>query len=228
MPKSAARRSHGKKKTICFKCEQEIKKETQDYISCDKCEKLFHFKCSGLSKREFEKFIDNESAVFMCCFCKEEETDEEHELRSELKTIKTELRQLKKLEKMDELSESIKFMSSKFDEMFKDVNENKKKIVFLENENKKLKKEVVHLRDSIKIVNDFRVKNDCLISGLKYESNMKPLDAVIELSKSIGVNISENEVDEVYEVGKKRGTAEKKNCCCQVYSKRPQRKTNGS
>ncbi|KAI8128521.1 hypothetical protein CVS40_1844 [Lucilia cuprina] len=125
MPKKTARRSIANKQIMyCDECENEIKEETDDYIQCDKCAKNFHAQCSTLSRREFDRLLKNENEPFNCHFCKERGG----EIRQELNTIKRELKKLDKLEKLDQLTESINFMSAKFDELFTDVAENKKNL----------------------------------------------------------------------------------------------------
>lgn len=133
MPKKPIRRSIANKNNLyCNQCENEIKEETDDYIQCDKCMKNFHSQCSSLSRREFERLLNNENELFKCQFCREGGG----EIKEELNTIKKELKKLEKLEKLDQLTESIQFMLAKFDEVFKDVAENKKKINEIEKEKK--------------------------------------------------------------------------------------------
>lgn len=208
MSNKGGRRSIAKNKKnilICDQCEYEIKEESDDFIECDKCEKSFHSQCSGLSKKEFERLLKNKNEIFTCQHCKQGDK----EIRKELCTIKTELKKLEKLEKLDQLAESINFMSAKFDEVLKDVAENKKKITAIEKENKKLKVEIQSLKSSVKILSDFRVKNDCIISGLKVKEDVNAIDAVIELSKDIGVELDSNAVEDAYFLRNKRKSDEK-------------------
>lgn len=214
MPKTTARRSIAKKKTNCDQCKYEIKEELEDYIQCDKCGKNYHSQCTKLSRREFERLLKNESEMYTCHCC-----DEGGDLRNELKTIKTELKKLEKLEKLDQLTESITYMSAKFDEVFKDVQENKSKIKEIEKENKKLKNEIKTLKESVKYLNNDRVKNDCVISGLTLDDNVKPIDAVVDLSKKVGLEINTNAIDDVYFVGNKKQSNEKRTIVVKFASK---------
>lgn len=217
MPKKAARRSIANKIkiTYCDKCENEIKEETDDYIQCDKCGKSFHSLCSNLSRREFERLLKNENEIFKCNFCKEEGG----EIRNELNAIKTELKKLEKLEKLDQLTESIMFMSAKFDEMFKEVAENKKKLNEIERENKKLKSELKSLKSSIKTLNDYRIRNDCIISGLKVANNLSALDAVENLSKNAGVSFQKSAVEDAYFLKNKNQNNDRKTVVVKFSSK---------
>lgn len=214
MPKTTARRSVAKKKTICDQCKYEIKEDLEDYIQCDKCGKSFHSQCTKLSRREFERLLKNESDLFTCHCC-----DEGGDIRNELKTIKTELKKLEKLEKLDQLTESITYMSAKFDEVFEVVQENKKKIKEIEKENKKLKTELCTLKDSVKYLNNERVKNNCVISGLQVGDNVKPVDVIVELSKKVGVEMEVNAIEDAYIVGKKKHPSEKKTVVVKFSSK---------
>lgn len=196
MSKKPVRRSMAINNKIsnCVICEYEIKEETDNFIECDKCGKNFHSQCTKLSKKEFERLLKNEKELFVCHLCKEGGG----EIRKELNTIKTELKKLEKLEKLDHLTESINFMSAKFDEVFKDVAENKKKITEMQKENKKLKAEVQTLKSSMKILNDSMVKNDCVISNLKVDDKVNAMDAVVNLSKDVGVVLEPNAFDAAY------------------------------
>lgn len=195
MSKTTGRRSMANKKIInCVICEFEIKEESDNFIECDKCGKNFHSQCTKLSKREFERLLKNEKELFICHLCKEGGGD----IRKELNTIKTELKKLEKLEKLDQLTDSINFMSAKFDEVFKDVAENKKKISEIQKENKKLKTEVQTLKNSMKVLNDYRVKNDCVISNLKVDDKVNAMEAVVKLSKDVGVDFQPNAFDAAY------------------------------
>lgn len=169
--------------------------------------------------------MKNESELYSCHFCCEEG---DGEIKKELSTIKTELRKLEKLEKLDQLTESINFMSAKFDEVFKDVAENKKKITAIEKENKKLKSEVMTLKQSVKILHDERVKNDCIISGLKAESNDNALDAVLSLSKSVGVELEKSAVEVAYFIGNKRRENANKTLVVKFAAKTHKEKLMGS
>lgn len=215
MPKTTSRRSIASKKMICNQCKKEIKEECDDYIQCDKCKKDYHFVCSDLNRREFDRLLKNESEQYSCEDCKEEGG----EIRKELNTIKSELKKLQKLDKLDQLTESINFMSAKFDEVFKDVAENKKRISAVEKENKKLKNELEIMKTSVKFLNDDRVKNDCIISGLKVEGDIKAVDAVVSLSESVGVELETSAFEKVYFLPNKNKSNDKKTVIVKFSSK---------
>lgn len=217
MSKQSIRRSIANKNIIvCDQCENEIKEESDNYIQCDKCKKTYHSQCSGLSRREFERLVKNKKELFNCQFCKEDDNN----VRQELNIIKTELRKLNKLEKLDELTESINFMSAKFDEVFKDVAENKRKINEIENENKKLKTEIKSLKFSVKILNEHRLKNDCVISGLKVtDEKMSAFETIAKISENIGVKIDNNTVEDAYFLKNKNKNNENKTVVVKFTSK---------
>lgn len=221
MSKRQTRRNMVIKKIICIKCEKEIKEESDDYIQCDKCGKDFHFRCSGLTRREFERFLNNESELFSCQSCAGDNED----IKQELKKINTEL---KKLDKLDQLTESINFMSAKFDEIIKNVEQNRKKINDVERENKKLKNEVETLKSSVRNLNNYRVKNDCIISGLKVENGVKAADAVINFSKTVGVELDSNCVEDAYFIKNNRQQNEKQSVVVKFTSKVQKEKLMGA
>lgn len=215
MPKTTSRRSIASKKIPCNLCKKEIKEDCDDYIQCDICKKDYHFVCSDLNRREFDRLLKNESELYSCEECKEGGG----EIRKELNTIKSELKKLQKLDKLDQLTESINFMSAKFDEVFKDVAENKKKISAIEKENKKLKNELQDMKTTVKILNDDRVKNDCIINGLKVEGDIKAVDAVVNLSKSVGVDLESSAFDNAYFLPNKNKTNDNKTVVVKFSSK---------
>lgn len=219
MPKSTKRRSvANKKKRLCDHCKKEIKEESDDYIQCDKCGNSYHSQCSGLSRREFDRLYEHDDELFSCQLC--ESGNGNGEIKKELITIKTELKKLEKLEKLDQLTESIQFMSEKFDVMIKDVAENKKKITEIQKENKKLKTEVETLKSSVKLLNDHKVKNDCIISGLKVKSDVKAIDAVMQLSEEVGVKFELDAVDDAFYLGNRNTTREEKSIVVKFASKK--------
>lgn len=215
MSKKQSRRSIVSKKIFCKHCESEIKEDSDDFIQCDKCEKSFHFKCSNLTRREFERLLKNETELYSCQLC----AQDNGEIKEELKKINNELKKLEKLEKIDQLVDSITFMSEKFDEVIKDVEQNKKKINEVEKENRKLKNEIQSLKSSVKILNDVRVKNDCIISGLQVENNTNAVDAVLDLSKKIGVSFDTNCIEDAYFMKNKNQQTEKKTVVVKFASK---------
>lgn len=215
MPKQSVRRSIASKKTLCAKCTKVIKEESDDFIECDKCGKILHSQCSDLSRREFERLLKNENEIYNCQFCKGDDGN----IRQELNTIKTELKKLEKLDKLEQLTESINFMSAKFDEVFKDVAENKKKIKDIERENKELKGEIKNLKSSVKTLNDDRVRNNCIISGLKVSNEVKAVDAVVELSKSVGVELQPFAVEDAFFLRGKNRASETKTAVVKFSSK---------
>ncbi|XP_075162787.1 uncharacterized protein LOC142235420 [Haematobia irritans] len=212
-------KSQTKKKILCKRCEEEIKEESEDFIQCDKCSNSYHSQCSGLSKREFNRLCENDKEAFICQAC-EPLGGEDGEIKRELKTIKTELKKLEKLEKLDQLTDSIKFMSEKFDELIKDVKDNKKQIVEIKRENAKLRNEVVNLQSSVKYLNDRIVKNDCIISGLKVNNDVNAKDVVVKLSKDVGVEMTESEVEDAYFLPNRNKTQEKKAVVVKFASKK--------
>lgn len=89
-------------------------------------------------------------------------------------------------------------MSKQYDEILKEVVENRKKISEVEKENKYLIMEILNLKSSVKLLNDVRVKNDCIVNGLKVAEGATAVDSVIELSKSVGVDIVPQNIDIAY------------------------------
>lgn len=96
------------------------------------------------------------------------------------------------------MQEPLNFMSTKFDDMFKIINENKKKIQLIGKENRNLKNEIAVLNNNLKMLGDHHVKNNCLISDIKTEDKVNALDALFNLLKRANVNIDESNVEDAY------------------------------
>lgn len=194
MPKTS-RRSVNRTKTICGQCELEVKEEKEENIQCDKCAKIFHVLCTKLDKPQYQHLLDCEEEEFICHMCNNGRDD--NIVTKELLLIN------KKLAKLDELQDSMNFMSSKFDEVLKGILENKEKIKNIEKENRQLKLEVNNLKDSVKMLNDQRVKNHCIISGVTTMNDLSAAETVIEISGKVGVEIQAQSIEEAYFLKKK-------------------------
>lgn len=195
-----SRKSVNNKKIICVQCRMEVKEETEDSIECDKCCKVLHVMCAKLDKRRYEQLLKDANEVFVCHICNG--NDESYTM--ELKRIDA------KLCKLDHLTEAMNFMSSKFDEMMKGVSENKKKINNIEKENLKLKNEIKTLKESVKFLNDNRVKNDCVVIGVNVKEGASAAETIIDVSKSIGVELKKENIEEAYFLKKHSNAASAK------------------
>lgn len=194
---STSRRSVKKAKIICGQCRMEVKEEKEDSIECDKCAKTFHVLCTKLDKRQYEHLLKNNNDEYVCHLC----VGCDNTVGEELQIIKT---KLNKLDQLTEMQETMNFMSTKFDEILKGVTENKNKIKNIEKENRQLKHEIKSLKESVKMLNDQRVKNDCIISGPDLNKNTSAVDAAIDISNKVGVDLKEEDIDEAYFLNTKR------------------------
>lgn len=190
----ASRRSLKNKKIVCDQCKLQIKEEAEDFIECDKCAKKFHSQCTKLDKRQFQHLLNNESELFTCHLC-EGGDGGEGGVKSELMEIKT---KLQKLDQLSEIQQTMNFMSQQYDDILKGVAENKKKLGVIEKENAKLKSEVAELKSTVKMLNDVRVKNDCIVSGLEVSNEATAVDTVLEFAKKAGVDVRKENIDEAY------------------------------
>ncbi|XP_017469382.1 PREDICTED: uncharacterized protein LOC108361293, partial [Rhagoletis zephyria] len=184
------------------KCELIIKEETEDSIECDKCAKKFHSQCTKLDKRQFQQLLENESEMFVCHLC-----NGGGEMERDLKEIKTKLIQL---DQLSEIQKSMTFMSVQYDEILKGVIENKKKLSEVEKENLKLRREVNDLKLSVKMLNDGRVKNDCIVSGLKVSDGATAVESVLTLTKNAGVDVQREHIEDAFFLPNNKPTNGKK------------------
>lgn len=185
------RRSARVNKIICGKCKLEIKEE-EESIECDKCTKQYHVLCTRLDKRQYEHLVKHPNEEYACHLCEEKSEESNGTLKNELKLITTELK------KLDTLQETMNFMSKQYDDILKSVAENKKKLEIIQKENKSLKSEVMILKNSVKYLNDQRVKNDCLITGVKPNEGATALKTVLKLATDVGVTLQQESIDDAY------------------------------
>lgn len=196
------RRSLKINKLFCGQCNLEVEEE-EEFIQCDTCEKNFHVVCTSLDKPKYEYLLKHESQEFICHLC-DVNNKNSGTITKELNEIKTEL---KKLELLSALTESLTFMSKQFDEILKGVAENKKKLEIVQKENKKLKTEVKTLKDSVKFLNDQRVKNDCIISGIVAPSDQSAVDTILKITNDTGVELQPDSIEDAYFIKKRNAAA---------------------
>lgn len=199
----ANRRSIINNKKNCSQCNLVVNEEEDDFIVCDKCNKIYHVVCTQLDKRKYEFFLQHEDEEFVCHQC------------NNSGTIKAELNEIKRdLKKLDSLQETMNFMAKQYDDILKGVVENKKKIETVQKENKILKQEVKTLKNSIKFLNDQRVKHDCLVSGVEVPAGSSAVDTILKLTSKVGVELNADSIDDAYFIKKRNnrsGNNEKKN-----------------
>lgn len=189
-----SRKSINKNKTICVQCKTPVL-DNEDSMQCDMCEKTLHCLCTKLDKKQIEKLVNDHSLEYKCHFCA---PNNNNTVVSDLAEIKTKLNQL------DDIKETMNFMSAQYDAILKGVAKNKKKIDALQKENNNLREEVKSLKSSVKFLNDARVKNDCVINGIKVDGDVNATGVVLEIAKKAGADICEDEVDDAYFLNKSK------------------------
>ncbi|XP_075157874.1 uncharacterized protein LOC142231140 [Haematobia irritans] len=137
-----------------------------------------------LNKVEVEKFLDDESLAFKCHVC-EPTTDNKHEFKMMFK-------------EMRELKETMKFMSSQYDDILKGVRKNTQDIKNLQRENRNLRESNKQLTSTVAFLSEARVENNCIINGIQTDNNAKPIDVVMDIIKKSGAEISEDKIDKAY------------------------------
>lgn len=194
---SKNRRSIKTAKIICAQCRLEVVEEKEENIQCDKFSKTFHSLCTNLDKRQYEYLLENESEQYVCHLC---ENKSGGSLKEELKEIKTKLNQLDQLRS---ITEAIDFMSKQYDALLKGIAENNKKMDLVQKENKVLKNEIATLKTSVKILNNQRVKNDCIIRGIETNNDLKAVETVLKITKQVGIDLKEESIEDAYFFKKK-------------------------
>lgn len=203
-----SRRSVLKKKNVCVECKLEVD-EDEESIDCDKCNNSFHVVCTKLNKKQFRHLLAHEDEEFVCHVCdsssKSNNNNSNGSVAAELNAMRMEL---KKLDELREMRETMMFMSKQYDDILKGVSENKKKIDLVQKENKELRAEVSTLKETVKFLNNQRVQNDCLITGIKPTENETAVDAVMKLSSKFGVEMKVDNISDAYFLNKKKNDSQ--------------------
>lgn len=206
-----------------MQCKMQIKEDEEDYIECDKCNNNYHAFCTTLDKRQFAHLLSNESEPFECHVCAEKLKKQKEQNKKQKDGnvgIEGELQLISaKLNTLDEIKKSVDFMSKQYDDLLKNVANNKKKIGEIEKENVALKNEVACLRTSVKMLNDVRVKNDCIVNGLKVEDGISAVDAVVNLCQAVGVDLVPQNIEEAFFINKRNSESQKKTVVVKCSSK---------
>lgn len=189
------RRSLKKQIIVCKECDLDVNEEEEDSIECDKCSGTYHTLCTTLNKRQYNHLMDNEGEEYVCHKCSNESGGN---VKRELNAIKTQLK------KLDDMQESMTFMSKQFDELIRGLAENTKKVEAVQRENKILRSEVNELKKTVRFLNDNRVKNDCLISGVEVSGQANAMDTVINVMKMVDINLNTSEFEDAYFIGKNK------------------------
>ncbi|XP_075155306.1 uncharacterized protein LOC142228697 [Haematobia irritans] len=190
---------------FCGRCKLPVK-ENEEAIECDKCLKTLHAMCTMIDKRQFDQLMSDDKEEYVCFMCNK---GCDGNIESELKEIKTKLSKLdqldalNKLNQLDSLQESMLFMSQKFDDVLKGIKENKKQIDAMRKETNILKAENNELKKTVKFLNDHRVRNDCLISGIENVNSSNAVESVIDIMKKVEVNLKPEDFEAAYYIGKK-------------------------
>lgn len=187
-PKQRKSINSKKNKILCLQCKTEVL-ENEDSVECDACNKTLHAQCSLLDKVQIDRLINNDSLSYKCHICVPGNDN-----NSQLSTILLEMREMK---------ETMKFMSLQYDDILKGVKKNTKTIQELKKENKELKDDVNNLKETVSFLNNVRVRNDCVINGLKYDEKVNAADIVLNIAKQTGAKISGDDVEDAYFVSRR-------------------------
>lgn len=118
-----------KKVCKCRECQEKVITDDEDSIQCDKCEHWIHYQCSGLNKKQLSKVVDHDDTEYICHLCNPRSSN----ITDIGKTMKT------LITKVDDLTSTVKFLGDKYDDFYKQFQQQNKRIKTLEKENKSLK-----------------------------------------------------------------------------------------
>lgn len=207
---ATSRRSVNNKKIICGQCELTVQ-ENEGSIDCDKCNKSFHVVCTRLNKRQFNHLLAHEDEDFFCDFCVPNVSNNNNNANdsgSSLVTAELSAMRMELKTQLGEMREAMNFMSKQYDDILRGVADNKKKIEAVQKENKMLKAEINTMKESMKYINDQRVLNDCLVTGMKVSENESAVEAVMKLSSDAGVTLQPQAIADAYFLRRNNGNSQ--------------------
>jgi predicted nuclease with TOPRIM domain len=151
----------------CGKCHETLIKE--DVISCSSCKKESHFYCQGITENGFGRMTKNTKNRWDCNECKASRESKKGEIQS----VNDENNNIQ------QLTESVQFMSAKFDEFNNTVGKMLNEMKELREQNMKLTETNDKLSSEIRIL---KIKVD--------ELEQKTLEKAVEI---VGVPPRQNE-----------------------------------
>lgn len=122
--------------------------------------------------------------------------------------LKTELDDFRRdLALLRDLNNSVQFISDKFDQMKKELDSNKEKIVKLKSENEALKNDIRDISFRLNALEQYTRQENVELSGIPENKSENIVKTVMQLSKAVSFNLQENDVLSAFRIRKLDATS---------------------
>ncbi|CAI6352985.1 unnamed protein product [Macrosiphum euphorbiae] len=166
----------------CGKCRDELIKE--DGLFCMECKTCFHHYCQGMNDNSFGKMSKNTKSKWVCSDCKTEWNNKKGNQSNSDKN-----------DEIKQLTDSVKYMSDKFDQFnltvgkilneMKELRDQNQKLF---EKNEKLSTEVQQLKAKIDELDQKSLENAVEITGIPIMRNEDCKSIVQEISEKLEIN----------------------------------------
>lgn len=178
---------------LCTICNEEIFEN--DEIKCSKCKLYLHFGCAGQREVIFRKMTQKALDSWACLKCKNINARNEMTIATTATTKTDCFTGSNKL--LQDLTESVKFMSNKFDDFSNQIQDLVLAVKDLKEENKKIKEQNIKLENELHLVNkrinileQEQLKNYVEIIGVPIQENENCGKIVESITSALGVQLS--------------------------------------
>lgn len=166
-----------------------------DNLNCIKCKAILHYGCAALRESAFRKMSNFSRQNWLCNKCKVNKQTAKTPTNYNASNIVQFDTQKSQNETIKNLVESVNFMSDKFDNFSKQlqdlittINCIKDENIILREENGKLKNEIVSLDKRMNVLEQKALENFVEIVGVQDFHNEDCVKTVVSIAASVGIN----------------------------------------
>jgi hypothetical protein len=200
---------------LCQTCGDSLPEEFVTCASERGCK--HHFLCAGIRETQWRA---GKAKTWKCSDCNTQKKNDAvpaDEMRKFMSAVTQKLEELVTVKKtVTALETSVKFMSEKFDETMKKLEESNAKVEMLEKKvdkltevNKQSEKVVADLQIRLRDTEQYARNRNVEISGVEQISNENLLDVMDNISEKLGIPFSSEDIDIIHRVPARRGATPK-------------------
>lgn len=223
----------------CGYCEENITGEG-DYVQCSNCNRKLHFKCTNITAATFKAMTTRQKGAWKCQLCKdkarqgpsggERELSEDDKITEENEALKTatdshvlslnsELRRdIKDIKKtIKEYTASVEFMSKNYDNVNETLRNNNELLLKLTEQITDLKAQcamkdkcIFNMQRQINHLEQEVIRNNIEVTNVPFEKEEDLLKVVKQIGETIGMQINNSDIDNIYRTNKKGTKKESK------------------
>lgn len=194
---------------LCNVCNDDI--YDGDNLNCNKCNVFLHFGCAALRETAFRKMSNTAKQTWCCNKCKfKEQSPKTLASKSNLTTVYSGTQKVNN-ETLNNLVDSVNFMSDKFDDFGKQlqdvisiINLIKEENSSLKEENRKMKNEFASLEKRLNVIEQKSIENIFEIVGVPEIENEDCVKTVESIAAAVGAKIFVSKAYRAYSKNSKR------------------------